>query len=275
MTLKQGDYIVLKIGTECLRQRDQNRVNEDVFLHVCEKVAQLYEQGYMPLIVSSGAVFMGMERRGLEKRPVNQVELQSLAARGQYHLMRLYEHHFGNNGFGAAQILVTHRDLKDIKYRRNLVEVAVECLRNREIPVFNENDAISNEELRRESRGKTYHFDDNDMLSYLIARYFEARFDVMFNRKGGLYTEDGTLIHEVRGDDFKKIVAMTRQRGKSKIGRGGLRTKIKALKGCTKNGIIGIMIHEKYLVDPDLSLLDMITQEGLDKTVFYPEKGVS
>ena len=76
MQLNKGDKIVFKFGTECLREDGLNRVDEDVFLHICEKTAELYRQGYIPIIVSSGAVFMGMEKRGLDKKPKGTVALQ-------------------------------------------------------------------------------------------------------------------------------------------------------------------------------------------------------
>lgn len=270
MKFGKGDRIVLKFGTECLKKKDSNRVDEDVFLHICEKTAELYKQGYFPIIVTSGAVFMGMEQRGLEKRPEDPIELQSLAARGQPSLMSLYEHHLKNNGLGAAQIIVTHRDLRHNKYRQNLVEVANKCYANREIPIFNENDAISNEELKKEGKGKSYYFDDNDMLSFLIARYFEAKCDIMFNQRGGLYDNQGNLIEEVHFDDFDSIDHMVKDRKKSSIGRGGLVTKLKALQGCTKEDITGIMVSSSYITDKNISFLDIINQGGLDRTIFYP-----
>ena len=107
MELKQKNIIILKFGTECLRYKNENRVDDEIFLHISRKVAELYNQGIQTIIVSSGAVFMGMEKRGLNKKPNDIVELQSLAARGQPALIDLYEQHLSKAGLaGAGQIIV-------------------------------------------------------------------------------------------------------------------------------------------------------------------------
>lgn len=270
MNLDKGDRIVIKIGTECLKIGNQNRVNKDVILHICGKVAGLYNQGYQPIVITSGAVLAGMEKRGIVERPEDTIELQSLAARGQPVLMALYEHFLNRCGLGAAQIIFTHRDLEDRRSRASIVQVIDDCHKNGEIAVLNENDPASNEELKREAKRKSYYFGDNDMLSFLLARYAEAKIDMMFNPHGGLYNNRHQLIEEVRSGDFDRIGRMIRGRDKSTHGRGGLTTKMEAFHNCIRNGIVGVLTNSKYLTYVGMSIQDILNKKGFDRTIFYP-----
>jgi glutamate 5-kinase len=187
-------------------------------------VVELRRRGHQVLLVSSGAVGCGMSLLGLKKRPTAVDELQACAALGQPRLMRLYDEAFGRNGVRVAQVLVTYLDMDSRSLYGN-IQRSVEHLLTRPdvVPIFNENDVVSYEELIGPR------FGDNDQLSAHIAVLTRAsRLIILSNIRGLATNSDGTgrLIREVKKIDAKieKLAGGTR----SETSVGGMISKLKA-----------------------------------------------
>src|ERR1022692_1673821 len=192
----------------------------------------LREQGRDVLIVSSGAVGLGMERIGLADRPKDLSQIQACAAIGQSRLMAIYDDAFDKLGCHAAQVLLTEDDFRDPARYRNLRSTLVSLLAMGVIPVINENDTVSTAELDHptDSPERERVFGDNDKLSALVMTHIEADLLLLLSDVDGLYTADprsdgAQLLGEVCGITDK---VLNFAQGKSRLGRGGMATKLAA-----------------------------------------------
>src|SRR5664279_3921210 len=135
-------HIVIKVGTNVV-MRDDGRVALSQLYGIAEAVAKLRQQGRDVLMVSSGAVGLGMERISLAKRPTKLSQIQACAAIGQSRLMAIYDDAFDKLGCHAAQVLLTEDDFRDPARYSNLRSTLVSLLAMGVIPVINENDTVS------------------------------------------------------------------------------------------------------------------------------------
>ena len=223
---------VVKLGTGILSDA-QGRVDLAQIDQLTAQVAELRRRGHEMLIVSSGAVGCGMSPLGLTKRPAGMAELQACAALGQPRLMRLYDEAFGRRGIRVAQVLLTYFDLDSRSLYGN-IQRSVEHLltHNDVVPVFNENDVVSYDELIGAR------FGDNDQLSAHVAILARAERLIILSNIRGLATHpDGTgrLIRDVHGIDAKiqKLAGGTQ----SQTSVGGMIAKFKAARLVNAAGI--------------------------------------
>jgi glutamate 5-kinase len=214
---------VVKLGTGILTTAN-GQIDVGQIEQLAAQVVELRRRGHQVLLVSSGAVGCGMSLLGLKKRPTAVDELQACAALGQPRLMRLYDEAFGRNGVRVAQVLVTYLDMDSRSLYGN-IQRSVEHLLTRPdvVPIFNENDVVSYEELIGPR------FGDNDQLSAHIAVLTRAsRLIILSNIRGLATNSDGTgrLIREVKKIDAKieKLAGGTR----SETSVGGMISKLKA-----------------------------------------------
>jgi glutamate 5-kinase len=223
--------IVIKVGTNVV-MRDDGRLALSQLYGIAEAVARLRQQGRDVLMVSSGAVGLGMERIGLAKRPTELSQIQACAAIGQSRLMAIYDDAFDKLGCHAAQVLLTEDDFRDPARYRNLRSTLVSLLAMGVIPVINENDTVSTAELDHptDSPERERVFGDNDKLSALVMTHIEADLLLLLSDVDGLYTADprtdgAELLGEVSGitDEVLNFA-----QGKSRRGRGGMATKLAA-----------------------------------------------
>ncbi len=208
--------LVVKVGTRLLT--DASRISP-----LISQIAWIKkEKGKDVLLVSSGAVGLGMKALGLESRPRSVPEIQALAAVGQSRLMSLYEAECRKHGFHAAQLLLTAGDIRDRERHMNVMN-CVRTLWGRGIlPVINENDSVSVDELK---------FGDNDRLAALIAVMMRAGLTVILTSVDGLHSrKDGgfdkriSTVRSITGE----IRGMAAGTDDGELSIGGMASKLNA-----------------------------------------------
>jgi len=228
--LKNARRIVVKVGSTLVTDEGRG-VDASAVGNWCRQMAALAHQGRELVMVSSGAIAEGMKRLGWAARPREIHELQAAAAVGQMGLAQIYESKLREHGMGSAQVLLTHADLADRERYLNARSTLLTLLRLKVIPVINENDTVVNDEIK---------FGDNDTLGALVANLIEADAMVILTDQHGLYSADprkdsqATFIHEARAG-LPELERMAGGSG-SKIGRGGMLTKVLAAKRAARSG---------------------------------------
>lgn len=220
--LRKTRRLVVKVGSAVLA--GETGLDLTVMEQLADSIATLWLQGIQVLLVSSGAVAAGRRRLSLSAAQVAGLKnKQAAAAVGQSTLMGNYEEAFHRHGFQVAQVLLTHDDLSHRGRYLNIRNTLYTLLEWRVVPIINENDTVSVEELR---------FGDNDTLAALVATLIEADALVCLTDVQGLFTADpattpsARLILTVPGVD-KSTEEMAGFSGSS-LGTGGMRSKIKA-----------------------------------------------
>jgi glutamate 5-kinase len=227
---------VLKVGTRVLSRDDGLPALSRLF-RIVEVVADLKSRGREVIVVSSGAVGFGTEALGHQTPPKNLEERQACAAVGQARLMSLYQGGFARLGLKCGQVLLTQGDFDHRVSYLNLRSTMAALLRHDIVPIVNENDAVSTEELAYDE-GETRHvFGDNDKLSALVASKLDAELLVLLTDVDGVYDKDprkhrdARLLYEVGDADALQVSGQGSSRG-----RGGMRSKVAAANIATRAG---------------------------------------
>jgi len=238
--------IVVKIGSSSITS-DEGGLNRGKIAFFASELSQLQKQGYQVLLVTSGAVAAGFREMGYISRPKLLHEKQASASVGQALLMQTYHEAFAAHGVGVAQILLTRSDFSNRKRIYNASMTIDELLRHRIIPIINENDTVSVDELK---------FGDNDTLSALVANLVRAKQLIIITDIDGLYTEDPrrnpnaerlNRVTEI-GEDLFRIAGGSG----SSVGTGGMRSKIEAARIAMRGGVP--IFVGRVLEDGDLAL---------------------
>lgn len=214
--------IIVKIGSSSLCG-ENGAIQKEKVLNLSQQISQLHRQGIKVTIVSSGAIAAGMGVLGLPTKPKSIPKKQALAAIGQASLMQIYEDIFHIFNLQCAQILVNHGDFDDRKRLLNLENALQEIINYQIVPIINENDALAVDEIK---------VGDNDTLAALMAPVAKADLLIIVSDIDGLYDDnphtnkDAKLISQVDGVQ-EEIRAMAKDTN-SKVGTGGMATKIKA-----------------------------------------------
>jgi glutamate 5-kinase len=223
--------IVVKLGTNVIMRHD-GKVALGLLCGLVEQIAELRAQGIEVLVVSSGAVGLGMERLGLLERPTVVAQIQACAAIGQSRLMSLYDNAFEQLGCPIAQVLLTEDDFRDSLRQANLRATLDALLTLGVIPIVNENDTVSTIELDRatESRPRERIFGDNDKLSALLLKHIGADLLVLLSDVDGLYDRNpaepgATVIERVDAVDERVLALADGSNGR---GRGGMISKLES-----------------------------------------------
>ena len=223
--------IVVKLGTNVIMRHD-GKVALGLLCGLVEQVAELRAQGIEVLLVSSGAVGLGMERLGLVERPTAVAQIQACAAIGQSRLMGLYDDAFDRLGCPIAQVLLTEDDFRDSLRHANLRAALDALLTMGVIPIVNENDTVSTIELDRATdlRPRERIFGDNDKLSALLLKHIGGDLLVLLSDVDGLYDRNpaepgASLLQHVEAVD-EKILALAD--GVNGRGRGGMISKLES-----------------------------------------------
>ena len=218
--------IVIKIGTSSLTH-ENGKMNYRRIDAMVRVMADLKNKGYEIVLVTSGAIAIGLGKINLASRPAGTPAKQALAAIGQGSLMAIYEKFFMEYGCQVAQVLLTKSVLEDKTSYNNIVSAFDMMFTYGVIPIVNENDVIATDEI--ESGG---HFGDNDTLSACIARFIKADLLVNWSDTDGLYSADPRqhpeakiipLVTEINESTY----GMASGAG-SRRGRGGAVTKLNA-----------------------------------------------
>lgn len=239
--LGDAKRVVLKVGSQVLCQPD-GQVDEVVLSRLCADISGLMAAGRQVVLVSSGAVAMGRgevgQAPGAADRGVGKLGKQALAAVGQGLLMSRYRAHLGRDGIHTAQLLLTHGDLGERGRFLHARRVTLELLAAGVLPVVNENDTISVEELR---------FGDNDALAAQMAQAVAADVLILLTEVDGLYTADprvdpsAELLPAVASRDEAALARAGL--GTSTFGTGGMRSKVLAARKAGEVGIPTVVAH--------------------------------
>src|ERR1700733_13569768 len=171
---------VVKVGTSVLAGAD-GRLDPERIGHLAEQISLVMDSGRKVALVSSGAVGAGIGQLGLGKRPDNLRQLQAAAAVGQSYLIRAYDEGFKRHGRHAAQLLLTHEDFDSRARYLNMRNTLTALFEYDAVPVINENDTISVDEIK---------FGDNDRLAAMVANLLQAPLLVILSVVDGLYRAD-------------------------------------------------------------------------------------
>lgn len=235
--IKESDRIVIKVGTSTLTH-GTGRMNLSSIEKLVRKISDLSNRGKEIILVTSGAVGVGMGRLGMEKRPELITEKQAAAAVGQSELMHLYSKLFSEYGIVAGQILLTREVFANETMRTNARNTFMSLLEKRVIPVVNENDSVSTAELEFDAN---HSFSENDTLAAMVAYLTDADLLIILSDQDGFFTGDprkdtGAKILETIteiNDEIEKYAGGNGTEG----GTGGMVTKLNAAKICMEKNI--------------------------------------
>jgi len=218
--------VTVKIGTRVLTD-SRNKIDRRVLKNISDQISKLMDEGIEVIIVSSGAIGAGLGLLDLRKKKKSLSELQAIASVGQSHLMDMYNGYFGKNGHVAGQILLTQEDFNDRRRFLNIRYTINTLLKYRAVPIINENDSISTDEIK---------CGDNDRLSSLVADLAGSDMLIILTDVEGLADRDGKLVKNVEAvtDD---IMSMCRPQKGCQESTGGMITKLEAVRNATRSGI--------------------------------------
>lgn len=223
--------IVVKIGSSSLTSAEGG-LNRERIRYYAQELAKLQQTGAQVLLVTSGAVAAGFKAMGYLERPKLLHEKQAAAAVGQALLMQAYQDAFGEHDQGVAQVLLTRSDFSNRKRIHNALMTLEELLRRCIIPIINENDTVSIDELK---------FGDNDTLSALVANLVKAQQLIIITDTDGLYTgdprKDPNALRIERVDQIDDHIFNFAGGAGSAVGTGGMRSKIEAARIAVRGGI--------------------------------------
>jgi glutamate 5-kinase len=222
--------IAIKVGSNVITQEDGS-LNDGRILRIVEDVAVLYKQGIEVILISSGAVAAGRSGVSPSKKTNIVAAKQIWAAIGQVKLMSSYQFLFGKYGIQAGQLLATKESFRDRRHYLNMKNCISAMLENNVLPIVNENDAISINELM---------FTDNDELSGLISSMMDCKSLIILSNVDGVYKgitgeKETDLIARIdeKSEDLDKYITSS----KSGFGRGGMITKCSIARKIAAQGI--------------------------------------
>lgn len=242
------ERIVVKIGSSSLTS-EEGGLNRERIHYFAEELASLHKNGDSVMLVTSGAVAAGFRQIGYATKPKIVHEKQAAAAVGQALLMQAYQEAFSRYGIVAGQILLTRADFSNRRRIQNALMTIEELLKQRIIPIINENDTVATDELVPK-------FGDNDNLSALVAAMTKAAKLVIITDMDGLYTEDPRknpqAVKFERVDQISEEIMKVAGGAGSSVGTGGMRSKIEAARIAMRGGVNAFI--GKVQQEGDLSL---------------------
>jgi glutamate 5-kinase len=235
--LKDKKRIVVKVGTSTLTY-ENGKLNLNRIDRLARVLSDIQNMGKELILVSSGAMGVGVGRLKLGERPNSVSERQAVAAVGQSELMHIYSRAFSEYGHIVGQILLT-RDVIDNEYSRgNVINTFMTLMKMEIIPIVNENDSVSIEEIaNRFSTG----FGDNDTLSVIVAKLVEADLLIILTDINGFYDKDPRKHKDAALLSHISSITPSVEKAAGGVGSlrgtGGMLTKISAAKMAIENGI--------------------------------------
>ena len=261
--LKDKKRIVIKIGSSSLTHTETGRLNLMKMEILVRELADLHNQGKDVIVVSSGAIAVGKSAMGLSHKPQELDERQACAAVGQARLMMIYQKLFAEYSHTAAQILMTKYTMINRATRVNARNTFDRLLSMGAIPIVNENDTISTDEIE---------FGDNDTLSALVAALIDADVLLLLSDIDGLFTDDPNQNPQAEFIDIvEKIDAhlesMAKGSSGTSVGTGGMATKLKAAHIATSAGADMVIAN-----GADFHIIHKILQGRNYGTLFLSDK---
>ncbi|EOT39121.1 glutamate 5-kinase [Enterococcus columbae] len=226
--LKNAKRIVIKIGTSSLVYPNGN-INLSGIDELSFVLADLNNQGKEVVLVSSGAIGVGMNQLGLTARPATIPEQQAVAALGQATLMNIYSQRLASYSKKAGQVLLTRDVIEYPESRKNVTNTLEQLLKMGIIPIINENDTVSVDELDHLTK-----FGDNDQLSAIVSQIIQADLLIMLSDINGFYSDNPNTnpqasLHTHIAQITPEIMHQAGGKG-SMFGTGGMSSKLKAAK---------------------------------------------
>ncbi len=238
--------LVVKVGTKIL-VTDDNKPAVDRLDHLAAELSLLHDRGYAVVLVTSGAVGVGMGTLGYSTRPKVLAEKQACAAIGQIRLMHLYSEAFAKRGKTVAQILLSGEDFRDRTRFDNIRKTVGTLLDKGVIPIVNENDTITTDEIK---------VGDNDKLSADVAHFLEADLLIILSDENGLYTKNPKANPDAQPIAVvpritSEILKLAEEKPGSKVSVGGMKAKLVALRQATEAGTPAVLTrgHGAKLLD--------------------------
>jgi glutamate 5-kinase len=244
--------IVVKIGSSSLTNTQGGLSKNKIAEHVAA-LSKLKKEGNEVILISSGAVAAGFSVLGYQTRPVTIAGKQAAAAVGQGLLMQSYFEEFQKEGIVSAQLLLTRNDFSQQEQYNNAYSTLSELLKRGVIPIINENDSVAVDELT---------FGDNDMLSALVSGLIHADMLIILTDINGLY--DGNPRRDPNAKKYNFLPEVTEDvlevagGSGSKVGTGGMRSKLEAAKTALSVGV-KVFIGKGEGTD---KLIDIVTGKG-------------
>ena len=222
--------IVVKIGTSTLAHATGHLNIRRVEL-LCKIMSDIKNAGHEVILVSSGAIGMGVGKLGLRERPKDIPTKQAAAAVGQCELMYIYDKLFSEYHHTVAQLLITGEDIQNEKRHQNFRNTLNRLLELGALPILNENDTVATDEIV---------IGDNDTLAAIVAKSVSANLLILLSDIDGLYTADphthpdAVLLHKVTkvDDSIRELAGVSN----STQGTGGMVTKLQAASICLECG---------------------------------------
>ena len=228
--LKKAKRVVVKVGSSTITYANGKR-NFSQIDRIARELSDLQNQGKEMILVTSGAVAVGVDRLGLPKKPDTIPGKQAAAAVGQGVLMHTYEKIFADYGQIVAQVLLTKTESLDRHRYTNSRNTFMELIKQRVIPIVNENDVVALDELK---------IGDNDNMSALVAGIIDADLVIILSDIDGLYTADpredknAILLSEIT--EITPEIENLGGKSGTNLGTGGMATKLSAAKKCVARG---------------------------------------
>jgi len=253
--------IVIKIGTSTLAH-ETGRINIRRVEELCKVMSDLKNAGNELILVSSGAIGMGVGKLSLSGKPTDIPTKQAAAAVGQCELMYVYDKLFSEYNHTVAQILITGEDIEDDLRRTNFENTMLRLLELNVLPIVNENDSIATNEIV---------IGDNDTLGAIVATTLDADLLIILSDIDGLFTSDphtdknAVMLHKVENitPEIEKMIGGAG----SSLGTGGMLTKINAAKMANEKGVDMVIANGK---NPDI-LYDIV--DGKDVGTRFVSRG--
>lgn len=258
--LTQARRVVVKAGSKVLVQRS-GRPDKRRLKLLVEEMSQFQNGGGEMVFVSSGAVGAGLDALSMNSRPKGMPDLQMAAAVGQIRLMSVYDELFSLGKCRIGQVLLTHDALKHRQRHLNARNTLLNLIAHRIVPIINENDTISTEEIK---------FGDNDVLAALVAILVDADALVLLSSTDGLREPDGhgksrrvSFIEEVD----ENVLALVADR-QDTLSTGGMASKLKSAQIAAQNGIPVVIANGR-----DTGVLNRIFEGKDEGTLLFPKRG--
>ncbi len=263
MSTNKKEKIVIKIGTASLSSVTEGKgINLDIVKRLTNIISILKKKGHKIVLVTSGAIALGVKELKLNAKNKTIQEKQMSASVGQVKLMETYEKYFSRYKITIAQILLTRDGFEQKEVYKNARETLNSLLEKGVVPIINENDAVANEEIR---------FGDNDMLSALVSKLIHADRLIILTDEEGLYdsnpkiNKNAKLISVVK-KITKAIEKMASGKG-SDFSLGGMKSKLQATK---ISSACGIKTHITYGKTPE-NIINILNGKSIG-TTFLPER---
>jgi len=267
-----GKLVVIKVGTRSLTKEDGSLDIAEV-KRLVDDVAKIIQQGNKVILVTSGAIASGIAELGVRPNPKDIIFRQACAATGQSILMSHYREFFRRHGLKVAQVLLTENDLSNRISYIHTCNVLDRLLQIGVVPIINENDVTSVNEIIPVMKGYKVNFSDNSILSALIANAVEADLVIILTTVDGLYSSNPEKPESKLIPVVEKITPEIRNatEGKSRLGRGGMKTTLEAAEIAMRSGVPLMIANSRR----SNVLFDILDGKNVG-TLFMPDsKGLS